>query len=130
VLRGMSSASGFVLFTLMRDATCRSDSSLGVGRGECLNATRRCGGKEEYSFLEERVYQNTWHHKIVILIFSAKKTTVEKILLLVKNEHRLSSLYSYERLFRLILCYSGWGGGIIPMSFHYTANGRKSYYSF
>ena len=111
MLRGVSSASATSLFTLMRDATCRLDSSLGVGRGECWNAKSTCGGKEEYSLLEERIYQNTWHHKIVILIFTAMKTTVEKFLLLVKNEHRSSSPYSHERLFHLSLCYSGWGGG-------------------
>ena len=66
VLRGVSSASGFILFTLMRDVTCRLDSSLGIGKGECWNAKSRCGGKEEYSLLEERIDQNTRHHKIVI----------------------------------------------------------------
>jgi hypothetical protein len=66
----------------MRDATCRLDSSLGAGSGECWNAKSRCGGKEEYSLLEERIYQNTWHHKSVILIFTAR--TVEKFFLLVK----------------------------------------------
>ena len=107
MLTGVSSASGFILFTLMSDATCGLDSSLGVGRGEGWYAKSRCGGKEEYSLLEEHIYQNTWHYKIVILIFTAMKTTVEKFLLLVKNEHRSSSPYSYERLFRLSLCYSG-----------------------
>ena len=84
VLRGVW-ASGFSLFTLMREATCRLDSSLEAGSGECWNAMSRCGGKEEYSLLEERIYQNTWHHKSEILIFTAMKTTVEKFLLVVKT---------------------------------------------
>ena len=128
VLRGVSSASGFSLFTLTRDVTCRLDSSLGVEREESRNANSRCGGKEEYSLLEERIYQNTWHHKIVILIFTAMKTTVEKFLLLIKNEHRLSSPYSYERLFsaQFVLFY----GEIIPVAFHYIANTRNYFYSF
>jgi hypothetical protein len=45
------------------------------------------------------------------------KTTVEKFLLLVKNEHRSSSPCSYERQFRLSLFYSG-GNNSIILSLH------------
>jgi hypothetical protein len=94
----VSSASGFSLCTVTRDTTCRLDSSLGKGVLEC----------EEQVWWQRRVFLfgGTYlllDRNINIHCYENKK----KILLLVRNEHRLPSPNSYECLFRLILWYFG-----------------------